>query len=202
MNDNLNKAITLPENAQERMQKAVKEMLLALGENPEREGLQETPKRVAKAWLEFFSGLYENPGDHLKTRFSSENCKTPVIVRDIPFISFCEHHLLPVTGKVHLAYLSNGKEVTGLSKLARMVNGYARRPQLQERLTKQILEALIHDLEAKAALVIIEAEHACMSLRGIRAAHSCTTTFEVAGEWEENLAKRQEIFSLLKPSSL
>ncbi|QCE34848.1 GTP cyclohydrolase I FolE [Acetobacteraceae bacterium] len=198
MTENLNNALTLPDNAQKQMEKAVKEMLLALGENPNREGLQETPKRVAKAWLEFFSGLYENPGDHLKTRFSSENCKTPVIVRDIPFISFCEHHLLPVTGKVHLAYLPNGREVTGLSKLARMVNGYARRPQLQERLTRQICEALMTDLEAKAALVLIEAEHACMSLRGIRAQNSQTLTFEVAGEWEENLTKRQEIFSLLK----
>lgn len=191
-------ALILPADALEKISKNVREILIALGEDPEREGLQETPRRVAKMYLEVFAGLYEDPRDHLKKQFSADNHNSPVIVKDIRFQSMCEHHLLPVYGKAHVAYLPKEGRLTGLSKLARLVEGYARRPQLQERLTDQILAALMEILEPQAALVMVEGEHMCMSLRGIRAPGAVTVTVGAQGLWADDLAARQEIINLMK----
>lgn len=176
----------------------VREILVALGENPDREGLRETPERVAKMYLEVFSGLYEDPRAHLQKQFSADQHGGVVIVRDIRFQSMCEHHLLPVYGKAHIAYLPDGGRLTGLSKLARVVEGYARRPQLQERLTNQICAAMVEVLAPRAVLVVMEGEHMCMSLRGVRAPGAVTVTTSASGLWEKDLAARQEILNLMR----
>ena len=191
-------ALPLPADAEVRIAGAVREILEALGENPDREGLLDTPQRVAKMYLEVFSGLHQDPRDHLKTQFSADRHHGAVIVKDIRFHSMCEHHLLPVHGKAHVAYLPAGGRLTGLSKLARVVEGFARRPQLQERMTDQVAQAMEDVLAPEAVLVVIEAEHMCMSMRGVRSPGSTTVTSIARGSWQYDNAARMEIMSLLR----
>jgi GTP cyclohydrolase I len=181
-----------PEVDQARIEKAVKEILLAIGEDPERDGLQDTPARVARMYAEIFAGLREKPAEHLTVTFEAEHDEM-VMVRDIAMYSCCEHHLLPWVGKAHVAYIPNKDgRVTGLSKLARLVDGYARRPQVQERLTSQIADAMDGALEPRGVMVVIEAEHLCMSMRGIRKPGSTTVTSAVRGLFRTNDATREE----------
>ena len=178
-----------------RIEKAVREILLAVGENPEREGLLKTPNRVARAYGELMAGLQDDPRRHLKTVFR-ERYDEVVLLRDIEFHSLCEHHLLPFTGRAHVAYLPDGK-VVGLSKLARLVEGYARRPQVQERLTTQIADALMEELNPIGAACVIEAVHTCMTIRGARKHGSTMVTSALRGIFKENPASRAEILSLM-----
>ncbi|MEM8872714.1 MAG: GTP cyclohydrolase I FolE [Planctomycetota bacterium] len=179
-----------------RIEAAVREILFAIGEDPDREGLLRTPHRVAKAYAELFAGLGEKPRIHLKTVFD-ENYDEIVLLRDIPFHSMCEHHLLPFTGKAHVAYLPKGK-VVGLSKLARLVEGYARRPQVQERLTMQIADALMEELDAKGAAVVIDASHTCMTMRGIKKPGATMTTSAMRGLFKSDPRTRTEAMALIK----
>ncbi|MCR4595018.1 MAG: GTP cyclohydrolase I FolE [Clostridiales bacterium] len=180
-----------------RIEDAFREILLAIGEDPDREGLVETPKRVANMYEEIFSGLTEDPKMHLKI-FNEGNSDEIVVVRDIPTYSMCEHHFLPFVGKTHIAYMPNDKgEVIGLSKLARIVNNFARRPQLQERLTSQIADFIAAEMQPKGVAVIIEAEHLCMTMRGIRAAGSQTYTSAMRGIMLKDARTRSEVMSLL-----
>lgn len=181
----------------QKIEAAVKMILEAIGENPEREGLQETPSRVARMYEEIFSGLLEEPELHLEKTFSADH-EEMVIVKDIPLYSVCEHHLLPFYGCAHVAYIPRKGCVTGLSKLARLVEGYARRPQLQERLTSQIADSIVKKLNALGALVVIEAEHMCMTFRGVKKPGSKTVTSAVRGIFQKNEATRAEAFSLIK----
>lgn len=178
-----------------RIERAVQEILQAVGEDPDREGLLETPKRVARMYAEMFAGLHCDPARHLHTVFP-ETYDEMVLVRDIPFASMCEHHLLPFTGVAHVAYLPNG-QVTGLSKLARVVDEVARRPQVQERMTQTIADLLEQQLETAGAAVVIEAEHSCMSIRGVRKPGSSTTTSAMRGSFRNNPASRSEVLSLI-----
>lgn len=178
-----------------RIERAVREILIAIGEDPDREGLARTPNRVARAYTELMSGLHVNPRDHLKTVFH-ERYQEVVLLRDIEFHSLCEHHLLPFTGRAHVAYLPDGK-VVGLSKLARLVEGYARRPQVQERLTTQIADALMEELNPIGAACVIEAVHTCMTIRGVKKHGSTMVTSELRGIFKENPASRAEILSLM-----
>ncbi len=182
----------VPEVDRGRLEAAVCELLLAIGEDPEREGLRDTPARVARMYEEIFSGLREDPSRHLTTTFEAGHDEM-VMVREIPMYSCCEHHLLPWVGKAHVAYIPNQDgRVTGLSKLARVVEGYARRPQVQERLTSQIADAMAQALEPRGVMVVIEAEHLCMSMRGIRKPGASTVTSAVRGLFRTNDATRQE----------
>lgn len=175
-----------------RIERAVREILLAIGEDPERDGLLDTPARVARMYEEITSGLREDPGDHLKKVFEADHDEM-VMVRDIPLYSLCEHHLVPFIGQAHVAYIPNTQgRITGLSKLARLVDGYARRPQVQERLTQQVAAAVNLSLEPRGVLVVIEAEHLCMSMRGVKMAGSSTVTSAVHGVFRENPASRME----------
>ena len=149
-----------------RIERAVREILIAIGEDPDREGLRATPGRIARAYEFLFAGLGEDPAHHLKTGLQEDH-REMVLIRDIPFTSTCEHHFLPMIGKAHVGYIPDGK-VVGLSKLVRLVEGYARRPQLQERLTAQVADALHEELEARGAIVVVEADHLCMTVRGSR----------------------------------
>src|SRR5438874_5000197 len=178
-----------------RIEKAVREILLAVGENPDREGLLRTPNRVARAYSELMAGLQDDPRRHLKTVFR-ERYDEIVLLRDIEFHSLCEHHLLPFTGRAHVAYLPDGK-VVGLSKLARLVEGYARRPQVQERLTTQIADALMEELNPIGAACVIEAVHTCMTIRGAKKHGSTMVTSALRGIFKENPASRSEILSLM-----
>lgn len=178
-----------------RIERAVREILLAIGENPDREGLVRTPNRVARAYVELMAGLKSDPRDHLKTVFH-ERYQEVVLLRDIEFNSLCEHHLLPFTGRAHVAYLPDGK-VVGLSKLARLVEGYARRPQVQERLTTQIADALMEELNPIGAACVIEAVHTCMTIRGVKKHGSTMVTSELRGIFKKNPASRAEILSLM-----
>jgi GTP cyclohydrolase I len=178
-----------------RIERAVREILIAIGEDPEREGVLGTPERVADAYAYLFAGLGEDPTRHLEIGFM-ESARDTVIVRDIPLASLCEHHLLPFTGKAHLGYAPNGR-VVGLSKLARLVEGYARRPQLQERLTAQIAEALYEYLGSHGSIVVIEADHSCMTMRGVQKPGSVTVTSAVRGVFEEDEALRAEAMALI-----
>jgi GTP cyclohydrolase I len=180
---------------QARIERAVREILLAVGENPDREGLAQTPARVARSYAELFSGLHENPRTHLRTVFS-ERYDEIVLLRDIEFNSLCEHHLLPFMGRVHVAYLPGGK-VVGLSKLARLVEGYARRPQVQERLTTQIADALMEELNPVGAACVVEAVHTCMTIRGARKPGSTMVTSALRGIFKENPSSRAEVLSLI-----
>ncbi len=175
-----------------RIEKAVREILEAVGEDPDRDGLEATPKRVARMYAEIFTGLHEDPTEHLTVTFESSHDEM-VMVRDIPLYSMCEHHLIPFIGKAHVAYIP-GKEgrITGLSKIARLVEGYSRRPQVQEQLTVQIADAMETTLEPRGVMVIVEAEHLCMSMRGIQKSGSTTVTSAVRGLFRENSATRQE----------
>jgi GTP cyclohydrolase IA len=178
-----------------RIERAVREILLAVGENPEREGLVQTPARVARSYAELMSGLRENPRQHLRTVFH-ERYDEVVLLRDIEFHSLCEHHLLPFTGRAHVAYLPDGK-VVGLSKLARLVEGYARRPQVQERLTMQIADALMDELHPIGAVCVIEAVHTCMTMRGVRKPGSVMVTSALRGIFKENPSSRAEVLALI-----
>jgi GTP cyclohydrolase I len=178
-----------------RIEKAVREILIAIGENPEREGLLKTPARVARAYAEMMSGLREDPRQHLKTVFH-ERYDEIVLLRDIEFNSLCEHHLLPFTGRAHVAYLPDGK-VAGLSKLARLVEGYARRPQVQERLTTQIADALMEELSPVGAACVIEATHTCMTVRGARKPGSIMVTSALRGIFKESPSSRAEVLALM-----
>lgn len=180
-----------------RVEAAVRELLVAIGEDPDREGLLGTPDRVARACEEIFGGMQEDPSLHLLKQFHEPGNENMVIVRGIPFNSMCEHHLLPFTGKAHVCYLPRDGRITGLSKLARCVTGYAHRPQLQERLTEQIADALELRLEPLGVLVVLEAEHSCMSMRGIRSVGSSTVTSAVRGWFKEDLKAREEALKLL-----
>ncbi|WP_084033488.1 GTP cyclohydrolase I FolE [Arthrobacter sp. 35/47] len=181
---------------QPRIERAVREILAAIGEDPERDGLLDTPKRVARAYAEFFAGLHQDPKDVLSTTFELDH-EELVLVKDIPFYSTCEHHLVPFHGTAHIGYIpSEDGKVTGLSKLARLVEIYARRPQVQERLTTQIVDALMHHLQPKGAIVVIECEHMCMSMRGIRKPGAKTVTSAVRGQVRD-AATRAEAMSLI-----
>jgi GTP cyclohydrolase I len=180
-----------------RIEKAVREILEAIGEDPGRDGLLDTPARVARMYAEIFGGLHEDPANHLTVVFEADHDEM-VMVRDIPMYSACEHHLLPWVGKAHVAYIPNDDgRVTGLSKLARLVDGYARRPQVQERLTSQIADTLDATLRPKGCMVVIEAEHLCMTMRGIRKPGSTTVTSAVRGLFRRNDATRQEAMRFL-----
>ena len=178
-----------------RIEKAVREILLAVGEDPDREGLLKTPNRVARAYSELMAGLRQDPKAHLKTVFT-ERYDEVVLLRDIEFHSLCEHHLLPFTGRAHVAYLPDGK-VVGLSKLARLVEGYARRPQVQERLTTPIADALMQELNPIGAACVIEAVHTCMTIRGAKKHGSIMVTSALRGIFKENPASRAEILALM-----
>jgi GTP cyclohydrolase IA len=178
-----------------RIAAAVREILLAIGENPDREGLKETPNRVARMYAELTAGLRCEPAEHLRT-FFTENYDEMVVLRDVPFHSLCEHHLLPFEGRVHIAYLPDGK-VVGLSKLARVVDAFAFRPQLQERLTVQIADLLMEKLNAKGVVVVIEAVHSCMTCRGVKKPGSVMVTSALRGECCTNGSTRAEVMSLL-----
>ncbi|MBE6802706.1 MAG: GTP cyclohydrolase I FolE [Ruminococcaceae bacterium] len=179
-----------------KIERAVRDILEAIGEDPDREGLVETPKRVAKMYEEVFSGLSEDAHDHLKL-FNEKGNDELVIVRDIPLYSMCEHHLLPFVGKAHIAYIPSDGKIIGLSKLARIVNVYAKRPQVQERLTTQIADFLYEELEAKSVAVLIQAEHLCMTMRGVRAAGAVTQTSALRGTARKDARTRAEVMSLL-----
>lgn len=175
-----------------RIEKAVREILEAIGEDPERDGLLATPRRVARMYAEICSGLHEDPARHLRTTFEADHDEM-VMVRDIPLYSLCEHHLAPFIGKAHVAYIPNDDgRVIGLSKFARLIDGYAKRPQVQERLTSQVADALEARLDPKGVMVVIEAEHLCMSMRGVKKAGSTTVTSAVRGLFRTNVATREE----------
>jgi len=183
-----------------RIEKAVLEILEAVGEDPSRDGLRDTPARVARMYAEIFGGLHEDPGTHLTTTFEAEHDEM-VMVKDIPMYSACEHHLLPWVGKAHVAYIPNDDgRVTGLSKLARLVDGFARRPQVQERLTAQIADCLEERLGPRGCMVVIEAEHLCMTMRGIRKPGATTVTSAVRGLFRDNVATRQEAMRFIQGS--
>ena len=180
-----------------RVEAAVREFLLAIGEDPDREGLQGTPDRVARACEELFGGIGQDPAAHLRKQFHEESGGGIVVVRDIPFHSMCEHHLLPFVGVAHVAYLPREGRITGLSKIARCVAGFAARPQVQERLTAQVADAMVAELEPEGVLVVMEAEHTCMTMRGIRAAGAKTTTIATRGAFDADASLRAEALSLL-----
>jgi GTP cyclohydrolase IA len=181
-----------------RAEAAVRELLLACGEDPDREGLRDTPARVARAYREMFAGLYTDPDKVLDKTFD-ESHEELVLVKDIAIFSFCEHHLLPFHGAAHVGYIpdENGR-VTGLSKIARLVDLYARRPQVQERLTSQIADALVRRLRPRGVIVVIEAEHLCMGVRGIRKPGAITTTSAVRGQLKSSASSRAEALELLR----
>jgi GTP cyclohydrolase I len=183
---------------QARAEKAVRELLLAIGEDPDRDGLQDTPARVARAYQEMFAGLYTDPDSVLERTFDEAH-EELVLVTDIPLYSVCEHHLAPFHGVAHVGYIPNGQgKVTGLSKLARLVDLYAKRPQVQERLTSQVADALDRKLKPRGVIVVIEAEHLCMSMRGIRKAGARTMTSAVRGLLQTSASSRAEALDLIK----
>lgn len=184
-----------PEN-KEKIMNAVRDILEAVGEDPNREGLVETPRRVANMYEEMFAGLDSNPTEHLKLFNESSNDEI-VIVRDIPFSSMCEHHLLPFVGKAHIAYIPSDNKIIGLSKLARIVNDFAKRPQVQERLTCDVADFLNNHLSPKGVAVIIEAEHSCMTIRGAKAFGSQTQTSALRGAMRNDARTRAEVLALL-----
>ena len=183
---------------QARIEAAIRELLIGIGEDPDREGLLETPNRVARACAEVFGGLHEEPSEHLLKQFREAENEEMIIVKDIPFSSMCEHHLLPFTGKAHVAYIPKKGRITGLSKIARCVEGFARRPQVQERLTRQVADAMVESLDPRGVLVVIEAEHSCMTLRGIKKPGSVTVTSAVRGVFKTDLKTREEGLRLLQ----
>lgn len=183
-----------------KVEQAVKMILEAIGENPEREGLLDTPKRVAQMYEEIFSGLDCDPKQFLQVSFSEHHDEL-VLVKDIPLYSMCEHHLLPFYGKAHVAYIPKGGRVIGLSKLARVAEGYARRPQLQERLTSQIADCIHETINPHGVGVVIEAEHMCMTMRGIRKAGALTVTSALRGIFETRHQSRAELFALIRKNN-
>jgi GTP cyclohydrolase I len=183
-----------------RIERAVREILIAIGDDPNREGVLGTPERVADAYEYLFAGLAEDPTRHLEIGFM-EDARDMVLIRDIPLASLCEHHLLPFIGKAHVAYAPSGR-VVGLSKLARLMEGYARRPQLQERLTAQIADALYEDLGSRGSIVVIEADHSCMTMRGVQKSGSITVTSAARGIYEEQEALRAEVMALISQGAV
>ena len=179
-----------------RIQAAVREILLALGENPDREGLRETPDRVARMYEEMFSGLRQNPGIVLQKTFT-EKYDEMVLVKNISFESMCEHHLLPFFGKAHIAYLPNGR-IVGLSKLARIVEILSRRPQVQERMTQELADLVMDELTPRGVGVVIEASHTCMAIRGVRKTDSMCATSAMRGVFQTNLSTRSEFMALIQ----
>ncbi|MDM7830435.1 GTP cyclohydrolase I FolE [Cellulomonas edaphi] len=193
--------VSAPGNAvgeydQDRVEAAIRELLLAVGEDPDREGLRETPARVARSYREIFAGLFQEPADVLTTTFDLGH-EEMVLVKDIEVYSTCEHHLVPFHGVAHVGYIPGADgRITGLSKLARLVDVYARRPQVQERLTSQIADALVEALQPRGVLVVVECEHLCMSMRGVRKPGSRTVTSAVRGQMRD-VATRAEAMSLV-----
>jgi GTP cyclohydrolase I len=179
----------------ERIRRAVREILVAVGEDPEREGLKDTPDRVARMYAEVFQGLHQDPRMHLNRLFTQKYDEI-VLVKDIRLVSFCEHHLLPVVGLAHVAYVPNGK-VIGLSKIPRVVDVLAKRPQMQERLTEELADLLMKALDAKGVAVVIEATHSCMTIRGVNKPDSSFVTSAMRGVFRERLATRTEVMSLI-----
>ncbi|CUM97044.1 MULTISPECIES: GTP cyclohydrolase I FolE [Turicibacter] len=180
-----------------KIEEAVKMILEAIGENPSREGLIDTPARVARMYEEVFSGLHDDPKKHLQVYFSEEYDQY-VLVQDIVFHSMCEHHLLPFFGRVHVAYYPENDAVVGLSKIPRVVDIVSKRPQLQERMGKQIGDAIVETLQSKGVMVVIEAEHMCMVMRGIKKPGAITKTIYSTGVFKEEIALRQEVLNLIK----
>ena len=183
---------------QKRIEKAVREILLAIGENVNREGLKETPGRVAELYADLFSGLHQDPAKEL-TIFQQGEHEEMVLVKDIPFYSICEHHLVPFIGKAHVVYIPTKGKITGLSKLIRVVEGYAKRPQVQERLTGEIADCLMNKLKPRGVLVVIEAEHLCMSMRGVKKPGTKAITSAVRGVFRQDAKARAEALALIKP---
>jgi GTP cyclohydrolase IA len=179
----------------DRIRHAVREILEAVGEDPDREGLQETPDRVARMYAEVFEGLHQDPRVHLKTQFTQKYDEI-LLIKDIRLVSFCEHHLLPVVGQAHIAYIPNGK-VIGLSKIPRVVDVLAKRPQMQERLTEDLADLLMKELGAQGVAVVIEASHSCMTIRGVKKPNSTFVTSAMRGVFKERLATRTEVMSLI-----
>ena len=180
-----------------RIERAVREILAAIGEDPDRDGLLRTPKRIADMYEEILSGLHDDPSRHLTVTFEADHDEM-VMVRDIALASLCEHHFVPFTGRAHIAYIpGDDGRITGLSKLARLVDGFARRPQVQERLTSQVADALQEVLKPRGVFVVIEAEHLCMSMRGVKKPGSLTVTSAVRGLFKTNPATRAEAMSLI-----
>lgn len=181
----------------QRIEKAVREILIAIGEDPDRDGLLETPRRVARMYEEIFVGLTEDPGEHLSVVFDVGHDEM-VMVKDIPIYSVCEHHLVPWFGVAHVAYIPNvDGRITGLSKLARLVDGFSRRPQVQERLTTQVADRIEEVLDPRGVLVVVEAEHLCMSMRGVRKPGTLTVTSAVRGLLRDSAAARGEAMSFI-----
>jgi GTP cyclohydrolase I len=184
-----------------RIEAAVREILFAIGEDPDRDGLLNTPARVARMYAEVCGGLHEDPHKHLQVTFEAGHDEM-VMVRDIPLYSLCEHHLIPFIGKAHVAYIpGEDGRITGLSKLARLVDAYAKRPQVQERLTAQVADEIVRTLQPRGVLVVIEAEHLCMSMRGVRKAGASTVTSAVRGLFRENAATRAEAMDFVRGRS-
>ena len=179
----------------QRIEAAVREILLAVGEDPDREGLQETPARIARMYADLCAGLRRDPGEVLRKTFTQKYDEM-VLVRDIRFASLCEHHLLPFFGKAHIAYLPKGK-IVGLSKLPRLVDTVARRPQVQERITEEVADLLVEELHPRGVAVILEATHTCMTVRGVRKADSVCTTSAMRGVFRDNPSSRSELMALI-----
>jgi GTP cyclohydrolase I len=183
---------------QPRVEAAIREVLFAIGEDPDRNGLQETPGRVARMFEEIFSGIGTEPGEALLTTFESDHDEM-VLVKDIPFASLCEHHLVPFIGKAHVAYIPNDDGcITGLSKIARLVLGYGRRLQVQERMTSQIADDLVKRLDPRGVIVVLEAEHLCMAMRGVRTPGSTTVTSAVRGLFRDDARTRAEVMAFIR----
>ncbi|SFL98064.1 GTP cyclohydrolase I FolE [Salibacterium qingdaonense] len=183
----------------DKIEKAVYSILEAVGENPDRDGLLDTPKRVARMYEEVFQGLSQDPAEHLQTVFGEEH-EELVLVRDIPFYSMCEHHLVPFYGKAHVGYIPKEGQVTGLSKLARTVETVAKRPQLQERITSTVADSILETLNPHGVIVVVEAEHMCMTMRGIQKPGTETVTSAVRGSFENDEASRAEVLTLINRS--
>ncbi|KNF09202.1 GTP cyclohydrolase 1 [Gottschalkia purinilytica] len=181
-----------------RIESAVREILIGIGENPEREGLIDTPRRIAKMYEEIFSGLTEDPKKHLQVYFQEDQHEELVLVKDIPFYSVCEHHFVPFFGKAHVGYLPKNGKLTGLSKLARVVDTVAKRPQLQERITASVADTIVEVLDPYGVIVVVEAEHMCMTMRGIKKPGSKTVTSAVRGLFKNDAKARAEAMSLIK----
>jgi GTP cyclohydrolase I len=179
----------------DRIRRAVREILIAVGEDPDREGLQETPDRVARMYAEVFQGLHQDPRVHLQKLFTQKYDEI-VLVKNIRFESFCEHHLLPFIGEAHVAYLPNGK-VVGLSKIPRVIDVLSKRPQMQERLTEELADLLMKELDAKGVAVVMEASHSCMTVRGVHKPSGRFVTSAMRGAFKERLATRSEVLSLI-----
>ena len=181
----------------EKIKRAVRDILEAIGEDPDREGLKETPDRVARMYEEIFCGIFQDPREHLKVTFPEESHEEMVIVKDIPFYSCCEHHLVPFFGKAHVVYIPKGGRLTGLSKLARVVETIAKRPQLQERIATETADIIMEELRPYGVMVVIEAEHMCMTMRGVKKPGSKTVTSAVRGVFAKDIATRTEAMNLI-----